>query len=220
VSTSQLSDQQLEANRLNAQKSTGPKSEAGRAASSANSRTHGLTGRVEPQTLEERIVYAEKAMRLIADWKPLGEQEEDFVQVILDASWQMSRAKSLEARLWRDLEAGVAHETAKLTIEKINRYSGHHTRIYFRAITELRKQQAVRHAAEAAKRQYDFQVITQQPYTRKDHGILWEPDGFVSSQSPYYQIFENLAKGTASQIAEKIAADSAAAAALPVAPAA
>jgi hypothetical protein len=132
----------------------------------------------------------------------------------------MSRAKTLEEKLWRELERGVAgveNDSAKLTLDKVNRYSAHHTRIYFRAIRELRKQQALRQPAGFARQQFNFERACEgRPYNRKVHGIMPPLDGFVSSESLYYQVFDNLLKGTAAQIVERRAAADAS----PVAPAA
>jgi hypothetical protein len=52
-----LSDKQLAANRANAQRSTGPKTEEGKRRSSLNARRHNLTGQVTAMTEEDRIAH-------------------------------------------------------------------------------------------------------------------------------------------------------------------
>ncbi len=67
---------QIEANRLNAQKSTGPKTERGKAHARLNAVTHGMTARTimpvlpqeDPKELENKIQQA------IAAWKPRNPQ--------------------------------------------------------------------------------------------------------------------------------------------------
>jgi hypothetical protein len=213
MATFQVSPEQLEANRLNAQKSTGPTTQEGKARSSRNSTTHGLTGRVNPQSPEDRLAYAEQGKRLIADWKPIGEQEEQLVRVILDSGWQMNRARAHDERLWRQIEnpdaPGPSAEASQLTLDKVTRYEAHHTRTYFRAISELRKQQAVRRAAELVKLKAMFMETFRHPYSLAKHGPIPLPDRFVSSSSPCYNFFDTVATESMLEIEANSAADNA-----------
>jgi hypothetical protein len=197
MATFQASPEQLEANRLNAQKSTGPTTREGKAQSSRNSTTHGLTGRVNPQSPEDRLAYAEQGKRLIADWKPIGEQEEQFVRVILDSAWQMNRAQAHDEKLWQRIEnpgaPAPSAEASQLTLDKLTRYEAHHTRTYFRAISELRKQQAVRRAAELVQLKCALAESIHQPYSLAKHGPIPLPDRFVSSSSLSYNFFDTIA---------------------------
>ena len=52
-----MSDRQLRANRANAQKSTGPRTEAGKQRSRLNGLRHGLTGQVSIMTDENRAAH-------------------------------------------------------------------------------------------------------------------------------------------------------------------
>src|SRR5207247_2221913 len=68
-----ISQKKLEANRRNAQKSTGPKTEEGKAKSSQNGLTHGLTSRkcpILPGENEEE--YRELQDALTRDLRPRG----------------------------------------------------------------------------------------------------------------------------------------------------
>jgi hypothetical protein len=122
------------ANRRNAAKSTGPRTDAGKAASSANSRSHGLTGQITFENPEEEAAYTRLGLDLTHELKPRTYAEQKLVDTIRDAQWQMNRCEALDELLRRDPEAG-----ANLTIEKLTRYLGRHTRAFFRAVAELKQ---------------------------------------------------------------------------------
>ena len=91
-----------ESNRKNAQKSTGPKSAAGKAIVSQNARTHGLLSRnliIEGESLEE---FSE-LLRLLADeFQPIGLVEHALVERVGIALWRqrrLVRAESAEVSL-------------------------------------------------------------------------------------------------------------------------
>src|SRR6185312_15677742 len=67
---------QIAANRRNARKSTGPVTEAGKAAASQNALRHGLTARQIASTDERSADFAEFAAALRCDLAPEGEVEE------------------------------------------------------------------------------------------------------------------------------------------------
>jgi len=63
-------DQQLQANRLNALKSTGPRSEAGKQRSRYNALRHGLTAETVIAALEHKDDYQAFAAKIAADYLP------------------------------------------------------------------------------------------------------------------------------------------------------
>ena len=94
-----VSQRQLEANRANAKRSTGPKSASGKARSRLNAVTHGLTSR-------QLVVGAEKpedfdALReaLFADLEPSGALQCELVDEIARFQWRLRRIPVLEADL-------------------------------------------------------------------------------------------------------------------------
>ena len=94
-----VSQRQLEANRANAKRSTGPKSASGKARSRLNAVTHGLTSR-------QLVVGAEKpedfdALReaLFADLEPSGALQCELVDEIARFKWRLRRIPVLEADL-------------------------------------------------------------------------------------------------------------------------
>jgi hypothetical protein len=90
---------QIDANRQNAKKSTGPKTEEGRAKSAANSTRHGLTA--NPTTIlennpHERSQYDTLKAKLLKQCLPEGELELQAFERYVFALFQADRARKLE----------------------------------------------------------------------------------------------------------------------------
>jgi hypothetical protein len=95
-----ISDQQLEANRSNAQQSTGAKTEAGRKRSRMNALRHGLTGQVTTMTEEDRAAHDTFSKALMKDLTPEGAMETQLAQRIATDSWRLNRASAIEDNLF------------------------------------------------------------------------------------------------------------------------
>ena len=92
---------QIEANRQNCRSSTGPRTEAGKAASSANALSHGLTA-ADTVVLPEEDADAFERLRegVIPDLDPAGALQEALAQRIAVLLWRLDRAARLEAELF------------------------------------------------------------------------------------------------------------------------
>jgi hypothetical protein len=91
-----MTDKQLEANRANAKKSTGPRSEAGKKRSSLNGRRHSLTGKIHIATPEESAAFDAHCQAYRDALDPSGIIESDLAQEIAEDRWRLKRARSLE----------------------------------------------------------------------------------------------------------------------------
>jgi hypothetical protein len=87
-------------NRANSQKSTGPKTEAGKKRSSLNALRHGLTGQVVVLPTEELAAYERFAAGMHKDLQPVGFLETQIAQSIADDSWRLNRAKAIENNMY------------------------------------------------------------------------------------------------------------------------
>jgi hypothetical protein len=94
-----ISEAQLAANRANALLSTGPATPEGRAISSLNALTHGLTGKTVVLPSEDAAEYDRKLNAYTKDLKPATEEEHRLVQTLLDSFWRIDRIKRLETGL-------------------------------------------------------------------------------------------------------------------------
>jgi hypothetical protein len=105
---------QMIANKANAQHCQGPTSEAGRARSSLNAITTGLTARTVLLSSEDATIYKTHLDRFFAKYSPANDDEHDLVQSIADTNWRLLRIAPLEASIYaigRDAcEHLVAHE--------------------------------------------------------------------------------------------------------------
>ncbi len=82
------SEKQIDANRRNAQQSTGPKTEAGHNRSRMNARRHGLTGQVTTMTDEDRAAHDQFSKALMKDLAPDGAMETQLAQRVATDSWR------------------------------------------------------------------------------------------------------------------------------------
>ena len=92
---------QIKANRRNARSSTGPKSEAGKAASSINALRHGLTAAKAVVLPEEDADEFERLREgVIADLAPEGALQEALTHRVAVLLWRLDRVARLEAALF------------------------------------------------------------------------------------------------------------------------
>lgn len=96
-----MSPKQIEANRRNAQKSTGPKTPNGRAVSKRNALKHGILSRevvVHGRCIKESgREFAALRQRFWEDLKPVGMLEEMLVDQIMTKYWRSRRALKAES---------------------------------------------------------------------------------------------------------------------------
>lgn len=96
-----MSAKQIEANRRNAKKSTGPKTPAGRAVSKLNALKHGILSKeVLVRGLhrkESATEFAALNRRFRDDLQPVGPVEEMLVDQIVTAHWRLRRALTAES---------------------------------------------------------------------------------------------------------------------------
>jgi hypothetical protein len=94
------SPKQVSANQANAQHSTGPTSEAGKAKSSLNAVKSGLTGMTVLLPAEDAVLYEANIAALTAQYSPVGPAEQRLVQAIADAEWRLKRIPGLELGIY------------------------------------------------------------------------------------------------------------------------
>ena len=96
-----ISERRLAANRANAQLSTGPRTEEGKAISSLNAVKTGLCGRIVlVADEEEAAAYREHIERVFAWWDPDNVEEHALVQALADTQWRLESIPGLESALY------------------------------------------------------------------------------------------------------------------------
>jgi hypothetical protein len=93
------SQSKLEANRRNAQLSTGPKTPEGKAASARNSLKHGLLASETVLPDEDTEAFLDLLAALEAEHQPASPLEEFLVQQLANAQWRLRRLTRVETGL-------------------------------------------------------------------------------------------------------------------------
>src|SRR5437764_2583171 len=94
--------QQIEANRLNAQKSTGPSTPEGRAAVSLNGLKYGLYAKTLILPGEDPAEFDALLDRFHAEYQPATPTEEAFVSQIVMATWRRARIQRMEVAFYKN----------------------------------------------------------------------------------------------------------------------
>ena len=129
------SSAQIDANRVNAQASTGPRTEAGKAACASNSTRHGLAGRVLFIEGEDPAEFQLLFHELSADHRPANLTEEALVYKMTEAFWFGRRAAQLLASA---LDLNTQQDNSR-QVSLMLRYHTSADRAFFRSLHELRK---------------------------------------------------------------------------------
>jgi hypothetical protein len=163
----EITQKQLEANRRNALKSTGPRTPEGKAVVALNSIKHGLLSKEVLLAGEDETALVELGKRLRHQLAPLGELELLLVDRIIAAAWRLMRILKIEREmmdhevadkessrraysrnkrqepvtLWDALESDFQYRD---TLGKFMRYESHLERGMYKAMHELQRLQAAR----------------------------------------------------------------------------
>src|SRR5580658_1784518 len=95
-----ISEKQLEANRRNAQHSTGPQSAAAKKRVSLNNLRHGLTGQTTVLSPEDRAAHDKFSADLLSCLKPENALELQVAQSIADDHWRLNRIFAIETNIY------------------------------------------------------------------------------------------------------------------------
>jgi len=150
-----ISKRKLAANLANAQKSTGAKTEAGKAAVSQNAVKHGLCGKFQVKPFEKQEEYDEFLAQLMKDEKPVGDTEIDLVRKMAQHTWLSNRALQFQEQMImvrdqtpEEKRAGAFDISVRKDLDVHLRYHTAHDRAYQRAFNQLIKHRNERLKAE------------------------------------------------------------------------
>jgi hypothetical protein len=94
------SNRQIEANRRNALRSTGPRTEAGKLQSRRNAIRHGLTAETVIGSLENAEDYSAFEAAIIADYDAQSSVERELALRLASILWRLRRATAMETGLF------------------------------------------------------------------------------------------------------------------------
>ena len=125
---------QTEANRRNAQKSTGPRTPEGKAAVRLNALRHGLCARSAVLPAENAEEFEQLCADLETEWQPQGRTEQYLLEQMAVAQWKAARACNMEYNIY---DLGALTESRMRTLEYVLKQQTRWERAYFRALREL-----------------------------------------------------------------------------------
>jgi len=156
-------EKQIEANRLNAQKSTGPRSVEGKAAASQNALKSGIDAESQVIRGEDPAALAALTGDYLAEFQPQAAAERALLDILIDSEWLLRRLRKAEAQLW---EAEFAHlqrcsvpekqshgdalERGQQTFARLERRRDSIQRSYRRSLQDLRQLQGSRQESRPA----------------------------------------------------------------------
>lgn len=141
-----MSPAQIEANRANAQLSTGPATAEGKERSSRNATRHGLNSTANIVTAEDQPAYDALVCSLKEEIGPEGALEEIAFDRLITARWQMIRVQRLQSDLLEKSGGAdpLKHPDTKKDAELYMRYYVRYEGSYNRAMRELKDHQTAR----------------------------------------------------------------------------
>ena len=104
------SNKQLKANRYNSTKSTGPRSQAGKARSRLNSRRHGLTAKTLIIVGENAEDFDQLRAELFEEYDPRSALQIELVERLSGILWRLRRVPIFEAAILGALHAQADEE--------------------------------------------------------------------------------------------------------------
>jgi hypothetical protein len=116
---------QIEANRKNAKKSTGPKTADGKAMVSSNAVKHGLLAQAALLPSEDEEAFNSFADDLLAELQPVGTKECLLANEIVNLMWRLRRASLIEAGLFVRDQAIAEEDWAKSERDALRRIESH-----------------------------------------------------------------------------------------------
>ena len=169
-----FTDKQLDANRHNAQLSTGPKTETGKRNSSRNATRHGLFA-VPPSTEAHDHFTA----AIIADLNPASELERQTAQLIAEDHYRLNRIREIETAIFAQGDPGTIFLQHAKELERLTLYESRISRNIQRNLAQLKSMQADRKAARA-QQMSEARLLAQLSLSQ---GHAYDParDGFVFS---------------------------------------
>jgi hypothetical protein len=161
--------QQIEANRRNAQHSTGPRSPEGKAATRFNAVRHGIDAQSLVIPGEDPAELDALTREYLDQFQPSGPLEVSLVETLARSEWMRRRYSRIEAQVVRHLvaeqeAAGVSSELAvgavyaqdRGPLQRVIRRQESEQRNWFRALGELRR-------IHSARQDQEFEAGLQNP---------------------------------------------------------
>jgi hypothetical protein len=140
-----ISEKQHQANRKNAQHSTGPATPAGKEAIRFNALTYGLRTRASILPDENAADYSQFWDELEADWQPQTRTERCYLETMVTSQWLLRRVAESEQRIYLSIAFG--EERFKM-LGYVAKQRAQLERSFRTAIEDMKQSQKERHALQ------------------------------------------------------------------------
>ena len=168
-----------------ANRSTGPRTAAGKQRSSLNALTHGLTAASPVLATEDPAAYQLHCRQFFEEYKPATPTETQLTQELADTAWRLNRIPALEAALL-DRAANPPSEQARIDFDIVDAHRalailGLHShrlsRQFQKALDQLREIQSERRHQQ----EHDLKQAAALLELHKHKGLPYDPAeyGFV-----------------------------------------
>jgi hypothetical protein len=186
---------QIEANRRNSQKSTGPTSDLGKAAVHFNALKSGIDAASIIIPGEDPDQFRTLAEEFTDCWQPANAAERELVDHLLEDSWRLRRLRAAEAQIWTaSIEYRRTCRSYKPGTELGKTYGGNDeclARLYrqvagikrtnHQTTLDLQRLQAARKADEAAEQPVPLEPLAECPRPQEP---VTEQSQFQPAESP------------------------------------
>ncbi len=142
-------EKQLEANKKNAEKCTGPTTQEGKAISSQNALKHGLDAKTEVLRCESEETYEALIAEFYARYHPTVPEERALVNMMIHSEWMERRYACIDAGVWErgfydtgTESLGLVFEKSQNAFDKVCRRINSAQRNFQRALKQLRELQS------------------------------------------------------------------------------
>jgi hypothetical protein len=139
-----ISEKQQQANRQNAQKSTGPATPEGREAIRFNALTYGLRTRQTILPSENCAVYSQLWDELEADWQPQTRTERIYLETMVTSQWLLRRIAESE----QDIYLRLGNEAKFKMLAYVYKQRAQLERSFRTAVADMKQSQAERKAIQ------------------------------------------------------------------------
>lgn len=172
------SEAKINANRANAQKSTGPRTPEGKENSSRNATRHGLTGKFLITPTEDAAGYDTLLDDLMQAYQPANAAESLLVEEIAQSFWRLQRARRIEAEYFNMSGADpvIAFSCQQDRFDNIRRYMTSIERAYHRASEALAAIQKERRKQAQPESGFVSQKPAMTPETPSRRILEFRPD--------------------------------------------
>jgi len=164
---------QINANRANAQKSTGPRSVEGKSASRFNALKHGIDAASIVIPGEDPADYDALVAQYLDEYRPHSASESFHVDIMIRAAWQKRRLETVEADLYRTIMTEspdnslaavlLAESPAAKLLLRVQRQIAAFERTWHRANTEFRRARAEAEGAPEGSLDTYLDFLTARP---------------------------------------------------------